>query len=205
MKNVVRKKPPGKFCGDIYQRLDGWVAGLHLIVESACPDHFEILRYIIEGTPEEVFDYFACEILERQDDETRDFLTKTAFLPHTTIEMAQQLTGHPQAMRILSNLNKRNHFTEKRLQPHVSYHFHPLFREFLLQRANETYTHEELIELKRQAANILINANQPAAAVQLLREAQDWEGLAKLIENEAQSLISQGRNLVLRIMDPQFA
>jgi len=192
-----QKKAPPEVLRDIYQRLDGWVAGLHLIVESACPDHFEILRYIIEGTPEEVFDYFACEILERQDEDTRNFLTKTAFLPHTTPEMAQQLTGHPQAMRILSFLNKKNHFTEKRTQPQVSYHFHPLFREFLQLRASENYTQAELIELKRQAAKILINAKQPATAVNLLQEAKDWDGLAELIENEAQTLISQGRNLVL--------
>jgi LuxR family maltose regulon positive regulatory protein len=192
-----KKKAPREVLRDIYQRLDGWAAGLHLIVESACPDHFEILRYIIEGTPEEIFDYFACEILERQDEDTRDFLTKTAFLPHTTPEMAQQFTGHPQAMRILSILNKKNHFTEKRTQPQVSYHFHPLFREFLLQRASEIYSQAELIELKRQAAAILIKANQPAAAVQLLQEAEDWDGLAELIENEAPTLISQGRNQVL--------
>ena len=49
--------------------------------------------------------------------------------------LAEALTGNKAAGKILSNLNQRNYFTEKRTQPDVIYQYHALFREFLLNRA----------------------------------------------------------------------
>ncbi|MEN8232251.1 MAG: BTAD domain-containing putative transcriptional regulator [Thermodesulfobacteriota bacterium] len=191
------KKVPREIMLDIYKQLDGWVAGLHLLIETASPDHFEALRYIIEGTPEEIFDYFSCEIFERHDEDTRDFLLKTALLPFATPEMANKVSGHSDASTILSMLNRKNHFTVKRTEPIISYQFHPLFQKFLQQRAEKTYSRRYLIGMKHMAATVLIESKQTEQAVRLLQAAGDWEPLSSLILSQAPLLVRQGRNILL--------
>ena len=76
--------------------------------------------------------YFGSELFYRLDEPTRDFLMKTSFLPRMTVGMAQDLTGHQSANRILSNLHRNNFFIHKHFQAEPWYEYHPLFREFLL-------------------------------------------------------------------------
>ena len=101
--------------------------------------------------------------------------------------MAEELTDLSSAGSILSTLNRNNYFTEKRFQNEPIYQYHPLFREFLLSRAKETFTVETLSVLCSRAAKLLEESGQTESAVSLLRDVGDWEEIVRLIIKHAPS------------------
>ena len=176
----------------LHQAADGWTAGLVLMLERAKIEDIDLQK---AGTakPVEIFDYFACEIFNKMDKEVQEFLLKTSILPVMTIKMAEEISGFSSASRLLSTLNRNNYFTEKSIRSEPVYKYHPLFREFLLSRAKETFSHESLLALLRRAASLLDEDGQTEAAVSFLGEVSDWEGLVRLIMKHAPSMVEQGR------------
>ena len=208
---------------DLHKKTDGWAAGLVLMVEIARTKDI-VHPILKELTPQEIFDYFANEVFEKTDKQTQTFLLKTAFLPRMTPHMAEKLTGNNNSEQILLNLNKKHYFTtqygyhaqdsggqvgtslrdsqpsgvreEKKKPSHalLSYQYHPLFREFLLSLAKSSYNTEELLQTRRCAAEILEASGMVEDAASLLMDDSDWNGLEKLILDQAASMIAQGRN-----------
>ena len=113
---------------------------------------------------EEIIDYFGNVLFDKTDREIQDFLLKTAFLPKMTARMAEELTDISHGGRILSALSRDNYFIEKRFDKEPSYQYHPLFRDFLLTRAKETFPPETLSVLIGRAALILEEADETEAA-----------------------------------------
>ena len=143
--------------------------------------------------PAEIIDYFGSEIFRRLDEERRDFLLRTAFLPRMTPSMAERLTGAERAGSFLSEMNRQNLFTKKYPQREPVYEYHDLFREFLLQQAGSAFSMEEFASIRRAAAALLEQAGYIEDAVVLFREAGDWKELSKLILSQGRSLVGQGR------------
>ena len=192
----TEKTLPKATIHNLHKASDGWAAGLMLMLAQA--DLEDIDWQWIQGfTPQEIFDYLGKEVFEKQTPEIQDFLLRTSFLPHMSINMAKILSGQSRAGRILSMLNRNNRFTERRFRKRLSYQFHPLFREFLLSRSKEKYSENELVELYRTAATLLQDEGDTEAAAVLLRDAGAWDALAELIMNYAPTLLRQGRNKIL--------
>ena len=144
--------------------------------------------------PEEIVDYFANEFFNKIDQEIQEFLLKTAFLPKISLKAAEQLTGLSNADRILSALSRNNYFTERHYSTEPVYQFHPLYREFLIARARETFSHEALSALLHQAAVLLEQEGQTEAAISLLREIGDWKEMSVVIMAHAPDMLKQGRH-----------
>jgi LuxR family maltose regulon positive regulatory protein len=180
----------------LHSKTDGWVAGLVLMLEKLKKENIDT-RLLNKLTPDEVFDYFATEVFEKMNAGVQDFLLKTALFPRMTPKMAENLTGQRRAGRILKDLNRSNYFTEKYLQNEAVYQYHPLFREFLLSCARDTFTQTTLSSVQRRAASILAEFNQIEDAIGLFCETCNWEGLVKLINKHARSLVTEGRNQTL--------
>ena len=149
-------------------------------------------------TPETVFDYFAGEIFEQENSEVQDVLLKTAFLPTVSPRVAIELTCIAHADRILASLSQRNYFTDKRSRPQLTYQYHPLFRSFLLTRAQVTLPDKELDTVRQRASSLLLEAGQVEHAVTLLCDRKDWGQLADVIRQHAAELVAQGRHLTLQ-------
>ena len=177
---------------DLHKAADGWAAGLVLMLERAKIEDFEP-QEAGEYKPEEIFDYFANEIFDRTNKEVQEFLLKTSILPKMTSKMAEELTGLSSASRLLSMLSRNNYFTEKRFHSEPIYQYHPLFREFLLSRAKETFPQESLLALFRRAASLLEDDGQIEVAVTLLREIGDREEIVRFIMRHAPLMVAQGR------------
>ena len=174
---------------------DGWAAGLILMLESV--KRGTDPRVLGKMPPEEVVHYFGNELFKRIDDENREFLLKTAFLPRMTVKMAEDLTGLAHAGSILPMLSRNNYFTHKRQLPEPVYEYHPLFREFLISCARQTVSREIISDLKHRAATLLEEGGQTEDAADILVELKDWEGLTGLVLKQAANLVSQGRSRTL--------
>ncbi len=180
----------------LHSMSDGWAAGLVVMLLKAKTEDIGTLL-LGKYTPEEIFDYFSCEIFDKIDKETRNFLLKTAFLPKMNEEIAEKLTGCRHTSRILSELNRNNHFTEKFFYSEPVYRYHPLFRDFLMQRAKETFSKESLAIVCRDTAMLLDETAQARAAAELLHDVGDWNTLAQLITKHAPLALAQGKHHLL--------
>jgi LuxR family transcriptional regulator, maltose regulon positive regulatory protein len=186
---------PAAVSSDLHRLTKGWIAGA--ILWHLCPGlgrGSEALS--TQQAPESIFDYFMSEIFEKTRASEKEFLLRTAFLPVMTVEMAAQLTFmEREAIREL--LHRKNYFLERHQTSLPSFSYHPLFREFLLRRAAESYDQEELQSLLCHAGSILKIQGMIEEAVALYNRAGDHQALAAIILADAKELIAQGRYAVL--------
>jgi ATP/maltotriose-dependent transcriptional regulator MalT/DNA-binding SARP family transcriptional activator len=192
---IVTARRPGMekaALDELYEKTQGWAAGLVLMLEQAKlggvgepPDL---------STGQLVFDYLAGEIFQKTDPGTQDFLLRSAFLPQMTVASAAQLTGEQGASRILAELHRNNFFVALRqARPEPLYQYHPMFREFLLSRAQDTLAKEVRRDLQKTAARLMEEAGRVEDAVVLYRESRDWQEMVRLIEAHAEGMLAQGR------------
>jgi ATP/maltotriose-dependent transcriptional regulator MalT/DNA-binding SARP family transcriptional activator len=171
----------------LHEQANGWAAGLVLLSEQGRP--------IAGDQPREsraLFDYVATEIVRELPPATQEVLLQAALLPNVSGAAATALTGHDDAGRILTDLHRQNMFTVKRGRGDV-YQFHPLFRESLVNQARATFPPQRLREIQRRAATVLEATGEMEEAADLLREAQDWPALSRLVLEHAAKLVAQGR------------
>jgi LuxR family maltose regulon positive regulatory protein len=174
----------------------GWMGGLILLL------HHEPAEWAAdhqaEFNPKVLFDYFAGEVYDRTDTDTRKFLVKTALLTRMTAAMAAQLTGMRESGEILEQLAGRNYFMHRHTGKVTEYQYHPLFLEFLHRKTRESLTDVELTAMQWRAAEILAGSGQVQAAVDLLFKVRDWKQIGRLIGSSAESLLNQGRHQTLQ-------
>lgn len=181
----------------LYASTQGWAAGLVLMLEQAKPG-------ALDGPPDSstsqlVFDYLAGEIFQKTDGATQEFLLCTACLPEMTASMARELAGVEQAAAILDGLHRNNYFVALReARPEPLYQYHPMFRQFLLARAQEALPKEQRRGLQKSAARLLEAAGRIDDALALYRDTHDWDELARLIGSQAEAMLGQGRGETLR-------
>ncbi|MBC7946159.1 MAG: hypothetical protein H7X91_13035 [Burkholderiales bacterium] len=180
----------------LHQQCDGWAAGVMLMLERFRQTGV-INRIAGNEAMETVFNYFAGQIFDQTSARNRQILTYTAFLPRITPTQAEAISQDAGAGKLLDELYRRHLFIDRRLEPELTYQYHALFREFLLAKSRETCDEEQLHQLRRRAAELLESASQPEIAVELLSQAEDWSGIARIALNWSKAFIEQGRHSVL--------
>ncbi len=166
----------------------GWAAGLLLMSEcdAAMPE-------AAPASQESLFGYFATQVVDRLPAAWQRFLLLTAALPKVTVEIGNALARSEQGATILETLRRQNLFVDRREQDEPTYQYHPLFRRFLRDRARATLTPLRLTASMRRAAALAQSRGWTEDAMQLLHEARDWQGAARLLESAAPALLAQGR------------
>jgi DNA-binding SARP family transcriptional activator len=183
----------------LYERTQGWAAGLVLMLEAMrregtpveIPENF---------TPHLVFDYLAGEIFRTLDDSHQDFLLHTAMLPQVTASMATQLSdyNYEDAAMILEFLSSHDYLiSANRTGDEVVYQYHPLLRDFLLNRAQQALSKKERVLLDKRAAELLEQAGNIEDATHLCIKNSEWDELARLIREHASTMQEQGRGETL--------
>lgn len=189
------KEPLPQVLDRAYEITHGWMAGLLLFLDSheatSFPQEFSFDRVDL------LFDYFASEIFARLSAGVQRFLLTCGFLPTVEVSMAEALTARADAGDTLRKLARENHFTFRISTIPEVYSFHPLFRQFLLSRANQCIDTQQRIEIRERSASLLLDEGQVEAASDLLIQAQAWPMLIELITVEAETLLKQGRLLTL--------
>ncbi|HET9595464.1 MAG TPA: hypothetical protein VFP65_07775 [Anaeromyxobacteraceae bacterium] len=187
----MRRAVPDRVALRLHEVTRGWPAGIVLLVQGLVRDGADV-SILHRIRPDRLFDYFAEEAFARADARTRDVLLRTALLPGTTAPLAREITGVADADRILRDLCDNNFFTVA--DGDGVYRYHPLFREFLLARASEAFSVDEIASLRRRVAARLEEAGRIEDAVRLYVEARAWHGLAGIVKAHAGALLRQGRN-----------
>lgn len=177
---IMQKRPlalPDEVVKELNHWTEGWAAGIVLMLERQKTGTSSAeLQHL---TREEIFHYFAGELFDKTDRETREFLLASALLPSMTAAEAQQLTDNSRSAVILATLNRNNFFTERHFAEQPVFRYHPLFREFLLSRAEATLAPPQLRELRQKAAVLLEESGRLEPAAELLAKpgtGPGWRG-----------------------------
>lgn len=188
----------------IHRASGGWAAGLvlmreHLARLTAADAGALRDSASLDDSREAVFAYFTGEIFARARPENRRALMLVALLPSFTAEDAEALSGNADAPRLLEHLYRRHLFVDRRRAgERTVYHFHALFREFLLAEGRARLAADERrVALERAAAMVLERGDVDAAAA-LYRSAGAWRELASLARDASMQLIGEGRHETLR-------
>lgn len=204
----LQSRVDSKTVAKLHERSGGWAAGLTLLLErlrrGAALDEI--------GEPEslqDIFNYFAGQVLSNASPEDRHTLLHLAFLPRLTSGLAAQLSQSERAGKLLETLYRRHLFTHRRYASdpgaaefdvggsRYTYQFHALFREFLLHEARETYSPKKLAEISAGAAALLEDAGHKEEALTLHLANQDWVQASSLALRLAPEMLLQGRNEAL--------
>lgn len=171
--------------------LDGWMAGLVLLLEEATAPRTIPASH--EQPRHAMFNYLGAEVFARMDVRSQDVLLSTAYCPVVTGAMAMELSRHSEAESCLEALYRRRYFVERHDGTPTSYTYHPLLQEFLQHRLQQHWPPERLVALRTKTAHLLSTAGQVEAAVDLFINTQDHDAVAHTILSHAASLLRQGR------------
>jgi LuxR family maltose regulon positive regulatory protein len=184
----------------LYQRTEGWAAGLRLAVLSLA-GHPDPERFVAEfsGTDRAVAEYLIGEMLDRQPAEVQDLLLRTCLLDRVNGELADLLTGRPGSERILLDLEDANAFVVSLDPGRTWFRYHHLFADLLRLELRRTLPGQVPV-LHRRAAGWFAQHGQAVEAIRHTQAAGDWPEAARLLADHSFSLTLDGHAQTIRAL-----
>lgn len=173
----------------------GWVAGAILMLINLRGGRVGD-RLPLHVSPENVYAYFAGEVLEKIDQKTRNFFLETSQLPFMTADLVKEVTSVPD-VALLDELLQKNFFLQRRYQSSAIYQYHPLFHAFLDSTVQRLFAPEHLAELRLRSARALENRGLAAQAVDIYGRIGAHDDICAIILAQARTLVSEGRHRTL--------
>lgn len=171
----------------------GWAIALQLMGQSSglAASERESPRPTLESRNERLFAYLAHDVLAGQPQPIRAFLLRASLLSELRPDLCAAVLDAPDAAALLAELYGRGLFMTRIGAD--TYQFHPLFREFLQQRAREHVADWRDLHLRAAAyfrqeeadepmLTHLAAAGEPAmVASELARLAESWIKRGRLV------------------------
>jgi len=134
-----------------------------------------------------LFNYMASEILEREDADTRRFLTAIAVLEDITPESCDLLLQRKDSHAILASLRRRHFFLNPLAGENDTYRYHHLVRDFLLERLGD-----ERFDLLAKAGEAALNNGEAGRAMECFLTAGAREKAQRTMIEAGRKLIGRG-------------
>jgi len=184
---------PGPALGTLYERTEGWAAGLRLAALSLA-GHEDPERFAAEfsGSERTVAEYLLAEVLERQGEEVRWLLLRTSVLERVSGELADALTGGSGGERILQDLEEANAFVVALDAARSWFRYHRLFAGLLQLELRRTVP-GEVTGLHAAAAGWLAGHGFAVEAVRHAQGARDWGLASRLLADHWPGLYLGGQ------------
>jgi LuxR family maltose regulon positive regulatory protein len=193
-------KLPEAALGMLYERTEGWAAGLRLAALSLAghPDP-EWFAAEFSGSERTVAEYLLAEVLERQPEEVRRLLLRTSILDQVNGELADLLTGDNGGERVLQELDAANAFVVSVDAARSWFRYHQLFADLLQLELRRTAP-AEADALHRVAARWFTDHGYPVEAVRHAQAARDWASAACLLADHWPGLQLGGQAATVHAM-----
>lgn len=175
----------------IFKQTEGWIAGMHLIGLSLKNMGESQARSFIDafkGNNRYIIEYLLEEVMERQDDQIRDFLIRTGMLKRFNSELCDAVLGIEGSKSIIEQLEKDNLFIVPLDNSRTWHRYHHLFSEFLRLRSNE----HQKAEIYRKVIPFLRERGFNEEALEYALESKDGDSAESLILQEAVHMIDRG-------------
>ncbi len=176
---------------DLNLHVEGWAAGLQLIALSVrSKGRVTDLSYITNQAHEQVANYLIHDILRMQSEKVRNFIFATTFLDRFNPELCIEITGTPDAARILARLTRMNFFLIPLETGRKWYRYHHMFAEVIRQQVSINNP-DLMVETLRRAATWFAQKNYLEDAFRSAFKSKDFEFAADLMEDHLQLYIDR--------------
>ena len=188
----------------LYERTEGWAAGLRLAAISMT-GHPDPDRFIAEfsGSSRTVAEYLLAEMLERQPAHVQNVLLRTSILDRVSGELADLLTGASGAERILLDLEDANAFVVSLDPNRTWFRYHRLFADLLRLELRRVLP-DEVPGLHRRAAAWFDERGSGVEAVRHLQAAGDWPEAAALFADYSFGMMLAGHEETIQALLAAF-
>ena len=177
------------------ERSEGWVTGILLAAQANLTGTLQDILQL-SGTMEGVFNYLAQEVLGRQSPETQRFLLGSALFSQMSPPLCDALLDIDDSAQMLRWLYEQSLFTFRLDSEGNWYHYHQLFREFLVAKLEEDSERYRLLCLRQ--AQVMAHQGNWAQAIHSYLSAQAFDQAADAIEIIAQETFDSGDRELLR-------
>ncbi len=176
---------------------EGWIVGLQLIAVSI-QGRRDVASLVsrVTGAHRYIVDYLVDEVLSRQPEADRLFLLQTSILSELTGSLCDAVTGRSDSAAVLVRMESANLFVTPLDEERHWYRYHHLFAECLRGRL-EAEEPGSVPELHRRASHWYEQQGLLDAAIGHALSTQDFEAVARLVEDHAPRLLGQGEIVVL--------
>jgi LuxR family transcriptional regulator, maltose regulon positive regulatory protein len=165
----------------LYQRTEGWAAGLYLAALSLAKrtDSAALIR-TFAGDNRHIVDYLMAEVLDRQPPHLRNFMLRTSILRRLSGALCDAVLQDTDSASVLETIERENLFLVPLDLSRGWYRYHHLFAELLLTELRRS--EPDLVpSLRQRAAAWFAAQGHTDAAVHHLAAAGDIEGTAQVI------------------------
>jgi LuxR family maltose regulon positive regulatory protein len=161
-------------------------------------EHSDVTAFIdaFTGSNRFVIDYLGEEVLQRQTDDVRSFLLRTAFLERMCSSLCDELTGRTDSGDVLDALERANLFLVPLDDDRHWYRYHHLFADVLRARSLRE-DRDRVDDLYRAASAWHERHDLPADAIAYALSAHDFVRAAHLIERALPDLRRKRRDTTL--------
>ncbi len=177
----------------LYQRTEGWAAGLRLAVISLS-GHPDPERFVAEfsGTDRAIGEYLIAEMLERQPSEVQGMLLRTSLVDRMNGELADLLADRSGSEQMLLKLEEANAFVVSLDAQRTWFRYHQLLADFLRLELRRTMA-DEVPDLHRRAAQWFADHGEVVDAVRHTLAAGDWPDAARLVADHSFRWVLDGQ------------
>jgi len=180
---------------------EGWPAGLEILLQAlpdGRPESLSALLGRLRRAGAGWFEYFAEEVVDHLDGETRTFLEQTAILPRLDPGLCDELLAAQDSAARLESLARRNLFTFPAGEGDGAYRYHQLFRSYLRRRLERSWPATRLRRWQQQVARALATRGAAAEAASLFVRGGDPDAALGLIERVGEQIIAAGQHVLVR-------
>ena len=193
--------PPGT-AADILRYTEGWAAGVVLIGSMAARLGPGVVGELSQpsGSKNALARFFKAEVLHGLSAQTMRCLAVMATLEEFAVPDLETAFGMPEAQAVVSYCEKTNLFLQKTVAGGAVYRFHPLFRSFLLELRNESFSREEVEGLHVRAGGLCLASGDYAGAVRHLLSANRMEDAVRLMCLHGKDMLEAGLGERLKML-----
>jgi ATP/maltotriose-dependent transcriptional regulator MalT/two-component SAPR family response regulator len=199
---------PPEQVNQFHEKTEGWVTALQLIQQSlerlsepersrpaSSDGERDPITAALRHSEIDIFDYFAEEVLEFEQPETRLMLGRLSLVERIDPAICDAALGISSCAEQLRALARRNVFIS---HTYISgaeeeYRLHPLFRSFLARWLASQIGAEEVSRLHRECAAYFVRSRRWDFAVHHYTEAGAADEVAGLIAEHGSDLVRSGR------------
>ena len=171
----------------LHQKTEGWISGLILFyhaLRGKKPAEVDKLLSKLEGSQKLILNYLEENIYDSLPDEKKEFLLKTSIFPRLNTEFCDQFLKIANSREILKELEANHLFTSSFDDEDGWYVYHQLFRDFLLEKLKTALGYQAVLELYRDAAELLENSGEDEEALRYYLNTEAFsEGCGLLGKN----------------------
>ncbi|MDX6217375.1 MAG: hypothetical protein QOG99_2959, partial [Frankiales bacterium] len=179
-------------------RTEGWIAALQLAAQSM-QGRADVAGFIagFAGNDRYIVDYLVEEVLSREPEHVRSFLTRTSILDRLTGPLCDVVTAQPGGKAMLESLDRANLFVVPLDDSRCWYRYHHLFADVLQARLLDEHA-DGAGDLHRRASQWYDQNGEPSLAVRHALSAGDIERAAGLVELAIPALLRSRQEPTIR-------